>query len=301
MFELSQLRCFTAVATELSFRRAAQRLNMTQPPLSRQIQMLEHQLGVQLFERSTRSVKLTAAGRAFLTQANPLLEQAHHAAQIAKRVSLGEIGNVTLSFVSCAIYAYLPTVINQVRLKYPQLNIQLKEMSSSEQLNGLRTRQIDIGVIRAYPLDADFNSDVLINEPFLLAIPADHPLAEIDNIIPAALLHQQPFIIYSPSGWQPFYELIAGTFHRCGIQPNYEHSAGSTSAILSMVNGGLGLALVPSGSEQFRLPNVVFRKLDMQQELRSELRLVWRKDSDNPALFMLAGILRESVGVNCNH
>src|SRR5471030_750054 len=126
MFELTQLRCFTTVATELNFRRAAERLNMTQPPLSRQIQLLEHHLGVELFTRTTRSVALTAAGRAFFIEAQNLLERAQQAAATARRFAEGDIGSVNISFVGSAVYEFLPKVIAEARLKQigraPRLN-----------------------------------------------------------------------------------------------------------------------------------------------------------------------------------
>jgi DNA-binding transcriptional LysR family regulator len=130
MFELAQLRCFTTVATELNFRRAAERLNMTQPPLSRQIQLLEHHLGVELFTRSTRSVALTAAGRAFSSKHRTLLERAQQAAVTARRFAEGDIGSVNISFVGSAVYEFLPKVIAEARLKQPQVKISLSEMNT---------------------------------------------------------------------------------------------------------------------------------------------------------------------------
>lgn len=131
MFELAQLRCFTTLASELNFRRAAERLNMTQPPLSRQIQLLEHQLGVALFTRSTRSVALTAAGRAFFVEAQALLDQAHRAAQRARSAALGESGSLTISFVASAVYDFLPRAITQIRRERPGVAINLLETPPS--------------------------------------------------------------------------------------------------------------------------------------------------------------------------
>lgn len=121
MFELSQLRFFLAVATELNFSRAAKRLNMTQPPLSRQIQLLEHQLGVELFDRTTRSVVLTAAGRRFFIEAQDLLQRAHVAMLNAQKMSQGNIGSVNISFVASAVYAFLPMVVARGKERYRTL------------------------------------------------------------------------------------------------------------------------------------------------------------------------------------
>lgn len=156
MFELAQLRCFTTVATELNFRRAAERLNMTQPPLSRQIQLLEHHLGVELFTRSTRSVALTAAGRAFFIEAQNLLQQAQQAAEAAKRFAKGDIGSVTISFVGSAVYEFLPKVIAEARLKQPQVKIVLAEMNTYQQHEALRARRIDLGIVRSPLLETGY-------------------------------------------------------------------------------------------------------------------------------------------------
>src|SRR5690606_10746921 len=149
MLELTQLRCFTTVATELNFRRAAERLNMTQPPLSRQIQLLEHHLGVALFTRSTRSVALTAAGRAFFIEAQNLLERAQQAAAAAKRFAEGDIGSVTISFVGSAVYEFLPKVIAEARLRQPHVKICLEEMNTYQQHEAMRARRIDLGIVRS--------------------------------------------------------------------------------------------------------------------------------------------------------
>ncbi|TCV98964.1 LysR family transcriptional regulator [Biostraticola tofi] len=294
MFELGQLRCFTTVATELSFRRAAERLNMTQPPLSRQVQMLEHQLGVKLLERTTRSVSLTPAGRAFFIEANQLLERAQNAAMTARRIASGDIGSITISFVSCAVYEFLPEVINRVKADHAQIDIHLHEMTTHGQLESVRLRQVDIGIVRSTHSQHGYRCESLVKEPFVLAIPRHHPLAGAARLTPDSL-DKQPFITYALSSWQPFHELITGMFRACGIHPDYSYQLGSTVTILSLVNGGIGLALVPACAARIRFENVVFREIDLDGGLYSELSLVWRDDNDNPVLPLLLDTLRQSV------
>ena len=159
MFELAQLRCFTTVATELNFRRAAERLNMTQPPLSRQIQLLEHSLGVELFSRNTRSVALTAAGRAFFIEAQALLERAQQATIAARRFAEGDIGSVTISFVGSAVYEFLPKVIAEARLNQPNVKVALTEMNTFQQHEALRARRIDLGIVRAPLLQPGYETE----------------------------------------------------------------------------------------------------------------------------------------------
>ncbi|WP_413738428.1 LysR family transcriptional regulator [Sodalis sp. RH21] len=294
MFELGQLRCFITLANELSFRRAAQKLNMTQPPLSRQIQLLEHQLGVRLFERSTRSVQLTSAGQAFLVEAINIIEQTNNAVVTVKRIALGEMGNISISFVACAVYEYLPKVIQQVQDKYPCIGFTLKEMPTPAQINGLQLRRMDLCIVRDPPYIEGFINELLVTESFVLAIPAEHPLVNVDNLTPECLAGQ-PFITYASSGWRPFYEMIAAAFRRHKIHPQYAHSIESTVTILSMVNSGLGIALVPACSKSICFPNIVFRTFDIDPNLRSNLYLVWREDNKNPVLPVLLDMLRHKA------
>lgn len=294
MFELAQLRCFTTVATELNFRRAAERLNMTQPPLSRQIQLLEHHLGVELFTRSTRSVALTAAGRAFFIEAQTLLEHAQQASLAAKRIAEGDIGSVTISFVGSAVYEFLPKVIAEARLNQPHVKISLTEMNTYSQHEALRARRIDLGIVRAPLLQAGYETECLVREPFVLAVPGSHPLASADTVS-VQDLDAQPFLMYSHSAYPPFNELLTGTLRSAQVAPEYVQWLGSSLTILALVNAGMGLALVPRCATNVVFKNVVFRDIDLGEGVQSELHLVWRSDNDNPACMMLLEAIRAAV------
>lgn len=283
MIELGQLRYFVAVATELNFRRAAERLNMTQPPLTRQIQLLEHQLGVRLLDRGKRSVQLTAAGRAFYIEAQSLLERAHSATLTAQKIAQGDIGAVTIGHVPSAAYAALPKVVTDIYAQHPDIHITLREMPSFEQLQALRTRQLDLGIVRSPLGQKEFNIRSLLREPFVLAIPSSHPLANQSDLS-LQMLHQQPFISYSFSGWRPFYEMFAGMFRAAQIEPRYVHTVGSTLTMLALVNAGLGVALVPQSASCVHLEQTVFRPIALDAGICSELHLIWREDNDNPVL-----------------
>ncbi|WP_260955847.1 LysR substrate-binding domain-containing protein [Pseudomonas citri] len=294
MFELAQLRCFTTVATELNFRRAAERLNMTQPPLSRQIQLLEHHLGVELFTRSTRSVALTAAGRAFFIEAQNLLEQAQQAAIAARRFAQGDIGSVTISFVGSAVYEFLPKVIAEARLKQPQVKIVLAEMNTYQQHEALRARRIDLGIVRSPLLETGYATECLVREPFVLAVPAGHPLASAESVC-VQDLDQQPFLMYSHAAYPPFNELLTGMLRSARVAPQFVQWLGSSLTILALVNAGMGLALVPRCATSVVFKQVVFREIDLGEGVQSELHLVWREDNDNPAFSMLLEGIRGAV------
>jgi len=294
MFELAQLRCFATVATELNFRRAAERLNMTQPPLSRQIQLLEHHLGVALFTRSTRSVALTAAGRAFFIEAQTLLEHAHQAAIAARRFAEGDIGSVTISFVGSAVYEFLPKVIAEARLNQPHVKISLTEMNTYSQHEALRARRIDLGIVRAPLLQPGYETECLVREPFVLAVPSGHALAKADSVS-VQDLDAQPFLMYSHSAYPPFNELLTGTLRSAQVTPEYVQWLGSSLTILALVNAGMGLALVPRCAANVVFKDVVFRDIDLGEGVQSELHLVWRSDNDNPACMMLLEAIRAAV------
>lgn len=294
MFELSQLRFFLAVATELNFSRAAKRLNMTQPPLSRQIQLLEHQLGVELFDRSTRSVVLTAAGRRFFIEAQDLLQRAHVATLNAQKMSQGTIGSVNISFVASAVYEFLPMVVARGKERYPHIDISLKEMTTGEQFEALRLRQSDIGLVRAPSALTGVSSEILVREPFVLAVPRHHELATLPDIS-IAHLDKQPFIMYALSTWQPFYELLTGMFRSHHIQPDYVQYIGSTLTILSLVNAGMGMALVPESATRILFDSVVYRHITLSAGIESLLYLAWRDDNDNPAFKVMLASIKESI------
>ncbi|ROP61755.1 LysR family transcriptional regulator [Enterobacter sp. BIGb0383] len=294
MFELSQLRFFLAVATELNFSRAAKRLNMTQPPLSRQIQLLEHQLGVELFDRSTRSVVLTAAGRRFFIEAQDLLQRAHVATLNAQKMAQGSSGSVNISFVASSVYEFLPRVVAEGKMRYPHIDISLREMTTGEQFEALRLRQSDIGLVRAPSALTGVQSELLVREPFVLAVPSQHPLAtQVELSI--AHLDKQPFIMYALSAWQPFYELLAGMFRSHAIQPDYVQHIGSTLTILSLVNAGMGVALVPESAARIQFDKMIFRAIALPAGIESLLYLAWRDDNDNPAFNVMLDLIKASM------
>lgn len=295
MLDLIQLRCFTTVATELSFSRAAVRLNMTQPPLSRQIKLLEGQLGVELFTRSTRSVALTAAGRAFFVEAQSLLERAAAAELSARRFAQGDIGTVKISFVPSAVYEFLPKVIADIRLKQPTIDISLNEMNSFEQNEALEACRIDLGIVRQVARREGLSNERLVTEPFVLAIPFGHPLAHASTTT-VRDLHRQPMLMYSNSAYLPFNELLTGMFRREKVTPHYVQWLASTLTILALVDAGVGLALVPRSARRIRFENVVFRDIELGQGVESELHMVWHENNDNPAFPVLLRAIREAVG-----
>lgn len=292
MFELFQLRCFVTLAEELHFGRAAARLHMTQPPLSRQIQLLEHALSVKLLERTSRSVRLSAAGEVFYRDAVSILRHADQAAALAKRVEKGEAGRVTVGFTAVAGYDLLPRIVSAAQQRFPMMDVVLREMVSKDQLEALESGAIDIGFVR--PLSGAGTSTsrhLLLRDPLVLAVHADHRLARKKDIRPEHLQDER-FIMYSPDDGRYFYELVSGMFASAGVQTRHVQHIGQTHTILGLVRGGVGMAIVPASAMMLPFREVQFRPL-WRSGIVAELCLAWRPESSNPAVEIVAGFVKQ--------
>jgi DNA-binding transcriptional LysR family regulator len=282
MFDLKQVQCFVAVGEELHFGRAAKRMNMTQPPLSRQIQLLEHELGIQLLLRTSRSVQLTAAGSLFLSEARRLLIAAQTAASSAQRVARGDVGLINLAFTAGASYSFLPKLLTGVNESLSGLEIVLHEMISEHQAEALCDSSIDVGLLRS-PLDPEqFEIVCVARETLLLAVPIGHRLARA-RILTLADIDGEPFIMYCSKEGNYLFELIEGLFAVSGITKRYVLKLSQIHSILALVSAGHGIALVPESAKALHFDGAVLRKIRLPS-ISVELFLAWRKDNTNPAL-----------------
>lgn len=280
MFELSQLRCFVAVAEELHFSRAAKRLNMTQPPLSRQIRLLEHHVGVQLLERNSRTVSLTAAGKAFFPDAARILRIAEEATFAARRAAKGEQGNLAIGFTSASGYSLLPEVVRRLRECAPGVSLTLKELVSTSQVEALNAGELDLGLLRPHPMNGELESRLIATESLMLAIPEGEagawPLEPALND-----LHGKPFVMYSPYEARPFYLMLSERFARAGVVPDIVEHIGQVHTMLALVRAGVGAALIAEGASRLKFDGIVMRRLATEPV---EMVCTWRRDNDNPVL-----------------
>lgn len=284
MFDLQQLRCFVAVADELHFRRAAERLNMTQPPLSRQIQLLEHNVGTPLLERNSRHVRLTQAGRSLLAEARAILRLVENAGLRARRIGAGEAGSVSVGFTAGASYRFLPEAIARWRSEAPDVDLQLKEMVSLAQLDALDAGRLDIGLLRPPIQRPGLRSRCVAREPLIAALAEDSPLAQRGSLR-LQDFDQQPLVNYAPDEARYFYDLLAQLFGARGIAPRSVQYVSQIHSVLALVRGGMGMALVPEGASGLRYAGIVYLPLqDDAPATPVELHLVWKQDNDNPAL-----------------
>lgn len=292
MFDLNQLRCFVTVAEELHFGRAAARLNMTQPPLSRQIQVLEHIIDAPLLERTSRSVRLTPAGRSFLPEARRILKLAESASQVARRIALGKTGSLKIGFTAAAAYGFLPELIAACRARLPEVDFSLKEMVSGDQFEALATGQIDAGLLRPPIARPELASKRVVAEPLLAAIPKKHPLASAETVT-IKDFDDQPFVMYSPYESRYFHDLLVALFTRADVLPRYVQQLSQIHSILAMVRAGLGVSIVPEAAASLKIADVKLKPLKLRTPAPVELFLVWRREYDNPLLPALLEVANE--------
>jgi DNA-binding transcriptional LysR family regulator len=295
IYDLKQLHCFAVLGEELHFGRAAKRLNMTQPPLSRQIQMLEHALKVQLLLRTSRSVRLTPAGRAFLPDARRILALTEGAVSAAQRISKGECGLIRIGFTAGSSYSFLPRLLAQAKLEFKDVGMVLNEMVTMQQMEALHDRRIDFGLVRP-PLEQRGVESVCVgNEPLLLAVSCYHRLA---SGAPPSMkdLAGEPFITYSPVEGRYFYELIEGMFRKAGIAPKYVQHISQVHSILALVSAGIGISLVPESANKLHFEGAVLREL-AGPPVFAQLFLVWHSENDNPALGAFRDLARRRFAI----
>ena len=293
MFELKQLHSFLVLAEELHFGRAAKRLHITQSPLSRQIQMLEHTLQFPLFHRTNRNVQLTPAGQAFRAEARQILALAENAVTVARHHSQGSAGRIRMGFTAGSSYRHLPRLLAYASREMKELEIVLQEMVTTQQLEAINAHQIDVGLGRQVPNHSELDGLRIASEPMLLAIPAKHPLAERTKV---ALedLRGEPMITFSPKDGFYFYALIDSIFRRSNLQPTYVQQVSQIHSILALVSAGLGVAFVPQTAEALHFDGVIFRRVRMPA-VYADLYLIWSRTNANPAVKEFVQLVRKHL------
>lgn len=294
MFELSQLRCFVAVAEELHFGRAAQRLNMTQPPLSRQVQLLERILGVVLLDRTSRSVRLTPAGRAFLIEARRILRLSESAALATRRIASGDAGRVAVGFTAASGYSFLPRLVDLARSKLPNVDLTLRELVSGEQVEALLTGRIDLGLVRPPLTRPEFDKMRVLTEPLVAALPTGDPRLAKD-MIDLEDFDGRPMVMYAPEGAGYFHLMLTGMFDAAGVSPQHVQHMSQIHSILALVHARIGAAVVPEAAMRLHFEGVEFRPLATPPERPVELFVAWRRDNDNPSLKPLLDLIEAQV------
>lgn len=283
MFELSQLRCFVAAAEELHFGRAAKRLNMTQSPLSRQIQLLERILDVTLLERTSRNVALTPAGRVFLIEAQRIVRLAENAALAARRVARGDAGKVSIGFTAVSGYSLVPGIVAQARTALPNIDLELHEMVSRDQTEALLTGLVDIAFMRPPIVRSEFETALALSEPLVVALPDGDPRGDKEELT-LADLHDVPLVMYSRKGAGYFHDMLMRFFDEAALSPVVVQHVTQIHSMLGLVRAGVAAAIVPRSAVDLHPDAVRFRRLVTTPEAPVELFMAWKRGNPNPAL-----------------
>jgi DNA-binding transcriptional LysR family regulator len=296
MLQSRHIRYFIAVAEELNFHRAAERLHITQPALWRQIRDLEAELAVQLLEREPRGIRLTRAGEVFLDECRDLTERMEGACLRTRAVARGQVGTLQIAFNEIAARRReLPRFLQHFRSEYPQITIHLHAMMSQRQVTALRAKEIDAGFLfRQSGERSDFNSMRLGQDDFVLVMPRNHPLAARPSLRLADLA-DQPLIMPNPRHNGTTYERLMGAMRAAGIAPQIAQHADNESTLINLVLAGMGLTFLNSSYRASETTGVVLRPL-ADLSLPVDLELVWRADNDNPALRQFTGLVERLLG-----
>jgi DNA-binding transcriptional LysR family regulator len=261
--ELRHLRYFVAVAEELHFTHAAERLHIGQPPLSHQIQMLEEEIGAQLFERSKRWVRLTDAGKLFLEDARRILALAEQAADTARRVERGEIGELRIGFTSATPFiTFFPNLINTYRKHFPGVTVTLREMSTMQQITAIKERSLDLGFVR--PPELEIPKSIILTklrrDPLLLFMPTKHKLAK-KNVIDLRKCNGEAFVMYPKNAGTGIYPQFIRLCNEAGFEPRIVQEAREASTIIGLVAAGCGITILPESLKAIRMAGVCSRPL----------------------------------------
>jgi DNA-binding transcriptional LysR family regulator len=259
--ELRQLRYFVVLADELHFRRAAARLHISQPPLSKQIAALEQELGCRLLERTRRRVALTPAGEAFLRDTTAVLAELDVAVSMARALDSGLAGVLRVGFVGSALLSIVPAAVQAFSHDRPSVEVELRELPTVEALRLVRSGTIDVGLVRP-PMepDAALRTELVLRERTIAAVPAGHPLARLRRI-PLRRLAAEPLVLFPRSQAPGFHDLLIGELAAAGGSPSVAQYAPETTTIVGLVAAGIGVSLVPASVAHLGLDGVVYRPL----------------------------------------
>lgn len=282
MYSLDQLRGFVAVAEERHFGRAAARLQMTQPPLSRAIQKLERELGVVLLHRGSRAVSLTPAGAAFLDDARRILVSVETARETARRVAAGVAGSLAIGFTAMSAARVLPDVLRECEKHLPGVETTLRELVSNAQFDALTVGELDLGLVRTAPATPGIATRLIHRERLLAAIPATHELAAGTGPVPVTSLDGVDLIDYDPAGAAYFARLVASTLG--DVRPRSRRRVTQVHTMLALVAAGRGVAFVPEAAVAFCAEGTIVRPLKERPDPIVELRAAWNPQTRNAAL-----------------
>jgi DNA-binding transcriptional LysR family regulator len=292
-FELRHLRAFVLLAEELHFRRAAERLCMTQPALSRTIRTLEEDVGVELLLRTTRSVELTEAGRVFLTECREVLRLLERGVMRTHSAALGNAGNIAVAYTDFAINGPLPQILETFRRQHPGVRVELSYIPTVVQKEEILTGHIDVGLLIGPFESKGIHSVSVMMDPLVALLPDSHPLAR-QEAIALEDLADEPFVLGSKDSWAAFRHIVFVVCREAGFTPNVVQEASTSDGIFGLVSANIGVSLYPSCVRSIQRQGLTIRPL-LGVEHQVETLAVWRSDSDSPSVERFVTTLRETI------
>ncbi|MEV6112951.1 LysR family transcriptional regulator [Streptomyces sp. NPDC052109] len=288
---LPQLHAFVVLAEELHFGHAATRLGIAQPPLSQQVRRLEEKVGYALFDREPGRVTLTPAGRALLPAARQTLAGLADGLAAARAAGSGRSGRLRIGFAASLALTVLPGLLRDFRQRFPDADLDIREMTTAPQLDALRERTIDIGLLREPPPDAsELDFRTVLSEPFVAVLPTAHPLAA-RRTVPLERLAGEPFVLLPRAVGPRLYDRITGLCEEVGFSPRISQHAVEWQTVCALVETGLGVSVAPASIRRIRLRGVAFRPVD-PGTARTRVAVAWRRNDRSP----LVARLLETIG-----
>ena len=291
MIDIRQLRYFQAVAEELHFGRAAARLSIAQPALSRQVQQLEEELGTPLLRRTQRRVELLPAGALLLERSRAIQQELARTLVDVRRTGAGELGRLALGFIHSSTYGLLPTVIRRFRQLYPGIELELHEMPITAQHAALVRGTIDLGLLRVQPAPPELECAPVMPDPFVLAVPARHPLAGRTRVRLKEVA-SEPFLMFSKAEAPLLHDRVQALCDQAGFSPDVVQRATQLHTMVGLVGGGLGVAVLPASARNLHPKQVRFLQIaDRTEPL--QIALAWRRGHETPAIRSFRKVTQE--------
>ena len=292
--ELRHLRYFIAVAEKLHFSRAAERLHVSQPPLSQQIKQLEEEVEVRLFDRSKRWVRLTSAGRLFLEHARQVLTQVDSAVLAARRTMRGECVRLSVACTPWADLMAVPRILRRFSKVHPQIQIEIQTLNSVLQLRAIKTRTVDVGFMFPPGADKDLQIERLVAHPLVVALPSNHRLAARAHLSPRDLAGESYVTLAADVA--PMYTWpVTAYWEKAGVAMKERLKVDQAHAVIDLVAAGAGFSLVPSSVQEYQKKNIVCRRL-VPAPPELELSLAWARGVESPAINALLEVACQVVG-----
>jgi DNA-binding transcriptional LysR family regulator len=293
--ELRHLRYVVTLAETLHFGRAAERLHLSQPPLSHQIKQLEEELRITLFHRTKRQVQLTEAGRMFVQEARVILAQAAHAANLASRVDQGEVGQLTIGVAGPADAPIFVQILRTFAQKHPKVRVVLRNMSSLDQTHAISEERLHVGFV-ALPIDdAGLATETVMRQPIMIALPPEHPLAKRQRV-PLKELFGEPQIMFARANGPRFFDAVLAACREAGFSMNIAHEVDNLYTACALVAAGLGVCLVPAGvQDSHRTAAMVLRPVTPALRVDMHIALAYKQQSASELVPLFVDVVREVV------